>query len=90
MIASMIDWTNVLVALIAGAPAILAAIFAGIVLLKVRTPSGQSLGALTDDSHVRAVANNLLLAKQNGPTVTADVAALKKEAEQPPQVPTYG
>lgn len=87
MIVAAINWTNVLVALIAGLPAILSAVFAGVVLLKVRTPSGKSLGAVAEYAHDTAIANNLLLSTATAATKAADPATLRENGEKPPQVP---
>lgn len=48
---SSVDWTQVLVALIAGLPAIIGAVFSAIVLLRIRTPSGGSIGAVVERTH---------------------------------------
>jgi len=87
VIVSAIDWTNVLVALIAGLPAIIAAVFAGLVHSQVKTPSGKSLGAVAEFAHDTAIANNLLLAAQTRKTKTAEPDTLKHGGESPPQVP---
>ena len=83
-----IDWTNVLVALIAGLPAIIAAIFGARIHGQIRTPSGKSLGAVAEFTHDTAIANNLLLARHNGPTVPADRQTIAAEGETPPQIPS--
>ena len=44
MLASGVDWTNVLLALIAAVPGIIAAVYAGRVHHQVKTPSGTSIG----------------------------------------------
>lgn len=88
MLGSSIDWTNVLVAVIAGLPAIIAAVFAGLIHAQVRTPSGKSLGALAGAARDAGIANNLLLSKGNGPTHPADRSELEHAAEVPPQVPS--
>ena len=82
-----IDWTNVLVALIAGAPAIIAAIFSIRVNRQVKTPSGKTLGAVAEYAHDTGIANNLLLSKHNGPTKDLSHEQAAAEAETPPQVP---
>jgi cobalamin synthase len=58
-----VDWTQVLVALIAGAPAILAAIFAFRVHRDVKTPSGDTLGAVAERTHDMTSANLALTQK---------------------------
>lgn len=82
-----IDWTNVLVALIAGLPAIIAAVFAGLIHSQVRTPSGKGIGAVVEYAHDTAIANNMLLRTKNGPTKQADPGELKAEGETPPSIP---
>lgn len=57
---SDIDWTQVLVALIAGLPATLSAIFAYRVALQLRTPSGEQVGALVEKTHDLSVSNTTL------------------------------
>lgn len=86
-VVAAIDWTNVLVALIAGLPAIIAAVFAGSVHRQVKTPSGKPLGQVAEYAHDTAIANNWLLSKANGETKPADPEALKSVGESPPQVP---
>ena len=46
-----------LIALIAGVPAIVGALFAGVVMLRTRTPSGQPIGALTEQTNHMAHAS---------------------------------
>lgn len=86
MLAS-IDWTNVLIAVIAGLPSIIAAVFAGLVHGQVKTPSGKSLGQVAEYAHDTAIANNMLLRKHNGPTKGLDKETARVESETPPQVP---
>lgn len=50
--------TYVVVALIGGLPAILSALFAGLVHKAIRTPSGKSIGKQVEDAHHVAIANN--------------------------------
>lgn len=61
--AALIDWTQVIVALIAGAPAIIAAVFAFRVHRDVRTPSGDRLGEVAERTHDMASANLALIQK---------------------------
>jgi hypothetical protein len=82
-----VDWTNVLVAFIAGLPAIIAAIGVLLVHRQIQTPSGKSLGAVAEYAHDTAIANNLLLSQHIGPTIPADREQLRHEGEHPPQVP---
>lgn len=46
-----------LVALIAGLPAILGAVISGVVLLRIKTPSGKSIGAQVEEANHLAVVN---------------------------------
>lgn len=47
----VIDWTQVLVALIAGLPAILATVFAYLIHRAIRTPSGDRIGSVIERTH---------------------------------------
>ena len=91
MLAVTVDWTQVL---IVGVPAYIAATFAGVATLytvrvhgQIKTPSGKSLGEVTEYAHDTAIANNMLLSTKNGPTKKADPAALREQSTTPPQVP---
>lgn len=84
---AVIDWTNVLIALIAGAPGIIAALYGRSVHGQVQTPSGKPLGEVAEYAHDTAIANNLLLSRANGQTKTANAEQLHTEAQTPPQVP---
>ena len=88
MVVAAIDWTMVITSLIVGLPAIISAIYAARVHSQIRIPSGKTLGETVEYAHDTAIANNLLLSKQNGPTKAANPADLKAEGETPPQVPT--
>ena len=57
---------DVLIALIAAVPAILAAIFAGVVALRTRMPNGTRIGDSVAESHATTTENNALLKKLNG------------------------
>jgi hypothetical protein len=61
--ASSVDWTQVLLALIAGAPAILAAVFAFRIQRQVKTPSGDTLGQVAERTHDMTSANLALTHK---------------------------
>ena len=82
-----IDWTNVIVTLIAASPAIIAAIYAGKVHGQIKTPSGKSAGEVLEYAHDTAIANNMLLRKHNGPTKDLSKEQAGTESETPPQVP---
>lgn len=66
MLASSVDWTNVLVALIAGLPAIIGAIYAGRVHHQVKTPSGDRLGLVAERTHDLAAANHMIVKRTLG------------------------
>jgi hypothetical protein len=57
-----IDWTNVLVALIAAAPAIIAALYSRSNNRQLRTPSDAPIGQQLEAAHHVAIANALSLA----------------------------
>jgi hypothetical protein len=82
-----VDWTNVLIAFIAGVPAIISAVGVLLVHGQVKTPSGKSIGEVAEYAHDTAIANNLLLSAKNGPTKNAEREELLKEAEHGPKVP---
>lgn len=52
-----VDWTQVLVALIAGLPAILGAVFSYLVVVRTRTPSGDPIGTQVEQANHLAAAN---------------------------------
>lgn len=87
LLGSSVDWTTVLDTLIVAIPAIIAAIYAGRVHSKIRTPSGKPIGEVAEYAHDTVIANNLLLSKANGPTKHADHATLKATSETPPMIP---
>ena len=82
-----IDWTNVIVTVVVGLPAIISAIYAGRIHSQIRTPSGKSLGEVVEYAHDTAIANNLLLSTANGPTIEGDRETLRAQGSTPPQVP---
>lgn len=51
VLGSSVDWTQVLVALIAGLPAILSAFFAFRIRRAIQTPSGDPIGHVAERSH---------------------------------------
>lgn len=85
--ASSIDWTNVLVALIAGLPAIIAAI--GVLLLhrQIKTPSGTAIGEQIEGILHTALANNYHL-RSIGDAVSATASPeATVQAKQVPDLP---
>ena len=89
IVASGIDWTQVLVALIAGLPAILAAIFAGLIHAQIKTPSKRPIGKQVEDVLHTALANNYHLQSiapaVNAPT-TPESQAVQAQVPGPPEV----
>lgn len=57
---SQVDWTQVLVALVAGLPSIVAAYFSYRIALNLRTPSGSKPGTLIEQTHELAIVNTEL------------------------------
>lgn len=87
MLLAALDLTNVLDTLIITLPAIIAAVYAARVHREIKTPSGKSLGAVAEYAHDTAIANNLLLAKHNGPTTPIDKATIDHATENPARMP---
>lgn len=87
MIASAVDWTQVLGDLIAIIPAIVAAIFAARIHKSIKTPSGRSIGELAEYAHDTTIANNMLLSKANGPTKPLSHEGARERSQEPPRVP---
>jgi hypothetical protein len=91
IVGSSVDWTNVLVALIAGLPAIIAAIGVLVVHRQIRTPSGKSIGKQVEDTLHTSLSNNFHLqsigSKVEAPTPpAANGEAAKVEALTDPEV----
>jgi hypothetical protein len=77
-LASSIDWTNVLVALIAGLPAIIAAVGVYLLHTEIRTPSGKSIGKQVED------VNHTTISSQHHLVAISDkVGATQGQDEQP-------
>jgi hypothetical protein len=66
MIVAVTTASDVIVALIAAIPSILAAVFAGIVALRTRMPAGERLGQTVSEAHATVIDNQTLLVKMNG------------------------
>jgi hypothetical protein len=60
-----IDWTNVIVAVIFGLPAIISAIAAVSIHRQIRTPSGENIGNVAEKTHDMSNANFALVKKIN-------------------------
>lgn len=86
----IVDWTNVLDTLIAASPAIIGAIVAAFyshrVHKQIQLPSGKAMGEAMEYTHDTAIANNLLLARDNS-TKTADHRSIEIHGSLPPQIP---
>lgn len=87
MLVGAIDWTSVIIAFIAGVPAIIGAIYSARIHGQIKTPSGKTLGDVAEYAHDTVIANNLLLSKSNGPTKHADAATLSASSKTPPMIP---
>lgn len=46
-----VDWTQIIVAMIAGLPAIIAAFYAHRIRAEIKTPSGDTLGVVAERTH---------------------------------------
>lgn len=57
---SSVDWTQVMVALIAGLPATLAVVFSYLIRRQLRTPSGETIGVQVEQANHLAVVNTEL------------------------------
>ena len=82
---SSVDWTNVLVALIAGLPAIIAALYSIRTHQQVQTPSGKNIGRQVEDVVHTVLSNNYHLQSigtkvDAGPSELANGEAEKVEA----------
>lgn len=79
MLLAMTDWTNVLVALIAGLPAILSAVFAYLIHRDSKIPSGGTLGEAVEKTHALAAISvghtTHLVEKANGGAATSESGA---------------
>jgi hypothetical protein len=86
-VVASIDWTNIAVAFIAGAPGIIAALGIRVVHGKIKTPSGTSIGEQVENALHTSLANNYRL-RSIGDKVHAPVsAAAHAESEQVSQLP---
>lgn len=97
MSVAAIAWTNVLVALIAGLPAIIAAV--GVILLhgQIKTPSGTAIGKQVEGVLHAALANNYHLRAIGGavdapapPDATAEAAKVPDLPAPPATTPEAG
>lgn len=84
VLGSSIDWTQVLLELIAIMPSLVAAYFAYRIHLNVRTPSGEALGVVSEQTHHLASVNTAMLkdvhrATANGESTPAGEAAARRE-----------
>jgi hypothetical protein len=82
MIVAVVDWTNVLLALIAGLPAIIAALAAISVHRQIKTPSGTSIGKQVEGTHHVSLGNNYRLRAVTGELgASAPAQAVRQEAQ---------
>ena len=91
MLADTVNWTQVLVV---GVPAYIAALFAGIATLigvlnrqAIKTPSGDSIGALAERTHDLAAVGVAAVTQTNGPAVTQALEKLNADPRAPINVP---
>lgn len=84
LLASSIDWTNVLIAFIAGTPSIVAAIGVYRVHGQIQTPSGKAIGRQVEDSLHVALANNMHL---NAVTTKVDALVPSEAVVEESKVP---
>lgn len=85
MIAAMIDWTNVLVTVIVGLPAMIGAVASLRVHSQIKTPSKTSIGAQVENALQTALANHYRLRALAGdgmPPTPAEVRAEDARAEE--------
>lgn len=62
VLGSSVDWTQVLVALIAGLPATLAVALSYMIHRQIRTPSGERIGKLTEQTnHLQHAQTEILM-----------------------------
>lgn len=79
-----IDWTRIIIESISVIPALAAAYFAYRVHLNVKTPSGESLGVVSEQTHALASVNTAMLkdvhrATANGESTPEGEAAARRE-----------
>lgn len=82
MIASATSWQDVVLALIAALPGLLAAFYAGRVHSKIKTPSGTPIGKQVENALHTSLANHYRLLALNGEDVgPPSAAAQAREAD---------
>lgn len=77
-VVAAVDWTYIIVALIAGLPAIISAVGVILVHEKIRTPSGKSIGKQVEDTQHTVISNN-----QYAAAISQKVGADESHTEQP-------
>lgn len=92
MLASSVNWTEVL---IVGVPGYIAAIFAGIATIvsasarrSLQTPSGDRIGEVAERTHDLAAVGVAAVTGTNGPAVTKALAKLNADPKAPIDVPS--
>ena len=78
-----IDGTNVLDTLIVTLPAIIAAVFAGLIHHQIKTPSGDSIGSVAERTHDMAAVSVAAVTGTNGPQVTKAAERLTADPKAP-------
>lgn len=86
MLLAQTDVFDVLIALIAAIPATISAVAAGLVVIRIRTPSGTAIGKQVESAHHVALGNNYRLRALSGElNVSLDPKTGIEEAKaQPP------
>lgn len=82
-----VDWTNVLVALIAGVPAIIGAIAGAILVVRTKTPSGTGIGKQVENALHTALANNYHLRSIGGTVAAPSPPEAQAQEEIVPGLP---
>jgi len=82
-----VDWTNILLALIAALPGIIAAIFAGSVHRKIKTPSGTPIGRQVENNLHTGLANHYKLRSIADKVKAPETPEAHAEAEKVPDLP---
>lgn len=87
MLLAALGWPDVAIALIAGAPSIIAAFYAHGIRRDIKTPSGGTIGAGVEKAQQSAHANHQLLKAINGGVVKANYV---RDGITPPDETTPG
>jgi hypothetical protein len=90
MVFGVIDWTYIIVALIAGLPAIIAAFYSGRINQQIKTPSGKAIGRQVEDSLHTAISNNQHLRSLGTKVDAVTTQQESDEARRVAQLPENG